>query len=82
MTEPKPTKPDAVEASHPAETEKAVVGHAVPEERLTAQDVADRIEVDGLTAKRQGNTVVLTLTGPNGLLQQFRATVEETLREF
>lgn len=71
-----------VEASHPAETEKPVVGQADAPRRRTAEEVVQTISADDATATAQGNSLTLKYKGPNGLVQTFIVTVTEGIREF
>lgn len=90
MTEDKQTEPRfttgadgvTVDASHLAETEKPVVGHADASRRRTAEEVVQTISADNAVATAQGNSLTLTYKGPNGLVQTFIVTVTEGIREF
>lgn len=79
---PKPAPIIEVEASHPAETPKDVVGQAEPARRRTAEEVVQTISADNAVAEATGNSLTLTYKGPNGLVQTFIVTVTEGIREF
>jgi hypothetical protein len=72
----------AIEPSHEAETEKDVVGDAEPDKRWDAVGVAQWLTGAGDRIRSDGNRLTITVSGPNGLVQTFHATVEEGIREF
>ncbi len=75
-------KPEPIEPSHEAETEKPVIGEAEPAHRATAEQIAADIAGGYVKAKADGNRITITVEGPNGLVQTFHATVEPGIAEF
>jgi hypothetical protein len=77
------SKPEPIEPSHEAETEKPVIGEAEPVKRHSAESVAETIAASpALSATAHGNRVIVTFRNDADLVQQFSLTVEETVREF
>lgn len=87
------SKPEPIEPSHEAETEKPVIGETKPQARLDATQIADALTLldgdyhDGLDAfvgaSASGNRLTISvIDAETNLVQTFYATVEEGIREF